>query len=101
MPTLHLVETELLATGHDFTGGQTNAHVGLQQLLGHDTGGTGLHLFLLVVVDTGILRLELLDQSVNVLVLVFIVYSVDLGGQGLFVVLPHVVLRAGQVMGSR
>ena len=70
--TLHLIETELLAARSDFARRQTQAGIGLEQLLGNNPSGTGLGDLLLFVVDGSILGLEFLDESVDVLVLLLL-----------------------------
>lgn len=91
--TLHLVETVLLATRQDLVGSQTDARVGLQELLGHDARAARLGHLLILVVDGCILRLELLDQSVDVLVL-FLLLETGLGREALVIaVLLLLVLR--------
>ena len=68
---LHLIETVLLATLQHFSRGQTIARRCLEKLFGHGScaAGCGLFLFLL---DGVVLRLELLDQRVHVLVLLLV-----------------------------
>jgi hypothetical protein len=81
--TLHLVEAVLLPSGSDLAGSETSAGICLEKLLGNDTGVTRLGNLLVFVVDGGVLGLELLDQSIHVLLFLVIVFSVTLlGGQG-------------------
>ena len=89
--TLHLVETVLLDTVGDLGGGETDAGIGLEELLRHDTSRTGLDLLLVIVVDGRILRLELLDEGVHVLFLLFVLGRYTLGRQGLFILVAHTV----------
>ena len=89
---LHLVETVLLAAGGDLGVGQTGAGVGLQQLVRHGTLATGLVLVLLVdLVDVAVLRLEVGNELIHVLVLlVFLGHGALLlveRGRGLLLVL--------------
>jgi hypothetical protein len=66
---LHLVQTVLLATGVYFGFCKTNASIGLELVLWNDasTAWSGL-LLVLIVLGVAILGLELVDQSVHVLV---------------------------------
>jgi hypothetical protein len=78
---LHLIETELLLALDDFLRGQAGAGGGLEKLFGNGTGTTGLSsLFLLL--DISVLRLELLDQGIHVLVFLFVILRRRLGSCG-------------------
>lgn len=78
--TLHLVKTELLPSRQNFAGRETNASISLEEVLGDGTSATGLrNLVIITVVDGRILRFELLNQGVDVLVLILILG--DLGRQ--------------------
>lgn len=70
----HLVETVLLATHGDLLLSETSARVGLELVLGDDpTGSRVVLLLLLLLFGVAVLRLELVDQGVHVLVLLLIV----------------------------
>lgn len=96
--TFHLIETELLPPGEDLARSETSAGVGLEQVLGDGTGASRLSGLLFFIVDGGILRLEVLDEGIDVLIflLLFCCCRVDLGGDtGLLLagILPLFLLR--------
>lgn len=66
---LHLIETILLSSGSDLSLGETNAGVSLQHLLRHWTSATSDSLLLfLEILSVTVLRLEIVDQRIHVLV---------------------------------
>jgi len=92
--TLHLIETILLAAGEHLTRGKTDAGIGLEKLLGNNAGGASLHLLLILIVDGGVLGLELLNEGVDILVLFFVLLDeASLGRERLLVVLSLLVLQ--------
>ena len=72
--TLHLVEAKLLPPRSHLVRCETNTGVGLEKLLGDGKRTAWLGAGILVLeVDVGVLRLQLLDEGVNVLIfLVFL-----------------------------
>jgi hypothetical protein len=79
---LHLVKTILATASGDFGLSQTNARVGLEHVLGDNTTTSGLSLLLLVEDITTLLWLEVLNESVNVLILLLFVGDGLLGSLG-------------------
>ena len=70
----HLIETELLSPVDDFGIGKTDTSVGLEHIFRDlDLPAGSVILLVLFFVDMAILRFELIDQCVDVLVLVIIV----------------------------
>jgi hypothetical protein len=68
----HLVHTVLLSACGDFGFGKTLAGIRVQHLLRHRTSTTGLdHFFFLF--DSTILRLELIDESVHILIVLVVI----------------------------
>lgn len=59
-----------------------NATYGLQKLLGDDTATVLVALLVLFILDVAILRLEILDQGIDVLVLLLVILHLGLLGGG-------------------
>lgn len=62
---------------------QTDAGVGLKKLLGNETTTVGIALLLLLIfLDVSVLRLEILDQGVDVLIFLLADLGLGLVGGG-------------------
>ena len=72
---LHLIETEFLSPGDNFRRCQTMASVGLEKIFSNWPCTTGLGDFLVLGIDASILRLKLLNQRINVLVVLFSLFD--------------------------
>ena len=72
---LHLIEAEFLSPDDNFLRCQTVASVSLEKIFGDWSCTTGLGDFLVLGVDASILRLELFNQRINVLVVLFSLFD--------------------------
>lgn len=80
---LHPVVTVLATAGSNLGLGQTNTAVSLKHVLGDSAGTVGRPLLVLIFVLVAVLRLEILDQGIDVLVLIFRLILGGLGRGGL------------------
>lgn len=69
---LHLVETVLAATRLDLRLSETHARVGLKHVVGDRAATTGGGLLLLVIEVVAVLRLEVVDEGIDILILILI-----------------------------